>query len=96
MKPLNLNEEQLQELEAFARLHFSLKSLAILLQLPFEQLQEEMQQEASVVRLAICRGRLLTEAKLRKTTFDLAENGSTPALNSALQVIQDCRLEDLL
>lgn len=95
MNTLNLNEEQLKELEEFAMLHFSLKQLAILVGIELELLQQEMEQDESLVRLAIQRGRLLSEAKLRKTTLDLAENGSSPALTAALKLILDRKMEDI-
>ena len=93
---MHLNPAELKDLEEFASLFFSTPELAILLQQPLSYLKAEMQNPDSPVAAAIQRGRLLQEAKIRKSIIDLATQGSSPAQAIVLKLIQEFKISEAL
>ena len=85
---MNLNEEQLKEIEEYAGLMFTIKEIAIIMNLSYSDLKEEVKNENGNVYLSFKKGRLLIEAKIRKSIFDLAEDGSSPAQSLSLDLIK--------
>lgn len=90
---MDMSKEQLQELEAFAELLFSLSELEVLMdkdQGSFVQAVEE----GNEVGRAIERGRLRTEAKIRKGVLELAQGGSGSAQQQAAEYAKSMRVQD--
>ena len=83
---MQLNEVQLQELEEFASLLMSPDDIATILQISAESLRKEIKSKEGPIYTAFVRGKLITEAALRKTTINFAKQGSTPALTAALKL----------
>ncbi len=93
---MNLNEEQLKEIEEYAGLMFTIKEIAIIMNLSCSDLKKEVQNENGNVYLSFKKGRLLIEAKIRKSIFDLAEDGSSPAHSLSLDLIKKAKMDDIL
>jgi hypothetical protein len=60
------------QIEEFATLQFTDKEIATVMQLPVMDMVNKFSK-------AIDRGRLLAEAEVRKSVYELAKQGSTPA-----------------
>lgn len=73
-----LNKEQIAEVEEMASLFFSEAEILVIVGLT---------EVCPTFRNAFKRGRLLREAKVRKSIFTLAESGSSPAQTIAMKII---------
>ncbi len=82
---MNLNSEQLTELEEFASLLMSPEEIATILEIDRAELKKEIKSESGPVYTAFIKGKLKTEAALRKATIKFAQQGSTPALASSMK-----------
>lgn len=83
---MQLSDEQLKELEEFAGLLMSPEEIAIILEIEPAHLKKEIKSASGPVYTAFIRGKLKTEALLRKTTIQFAKQGSTPALTASLKL----------
>jgi len=90
-----MTEELLAELEEMAGLMFSKKEISCILEIPLCDLREILDDQTGEANQAFIRGRLKQEANIRKSIFDLAANGSSPAQAFAFKLIENAKLEDL-
>ena len=77
----------LTEVEQLAGLQFPADQVAVIMGVPLEQYEHDVE-----FTTAMRRGVLIKEAQLRKTIFEHAENGSSPAQVLALQLIVDAKV----
>ena len=75
-----MTEEELKQLEEFAQLYLTLGELELLMERPEGSFTDALESQNEIGR-AIMRGRLITKAKLRQKTRELAIGGSSPALD---------------
>ena len=75
-----LTKEQISEIETFASLFFTDAEIMIIVGI------EDIDQ---TFKNSVKRGRLLGEAKIRKSIFDMAESGSGPAQTMAMKIMQN-------
>lgn len=88
-------EELLQQVEEFAGLMFSRDEIADIIDIDRQRFTEMVTDKEDDVQKAFRRGRLLREAQVRKSIFDLAGNGSSPAQAFAAKLIENAKMEDL-
>lgn len=91
-----LNDAELEQLQANASLMFTIKEIAIILQVDPAQLKYQVTTENTPEFASFQRGRLEAEGKIRKSIYDLALNGSSPAQSQFLQLIENSKLDDAL
>jgi hypothetical protein len=91
---MNLSESQLTELELYSSYMFTVEEIAVIIQVNPAELAGKIKDKASTPYLAFARGRLKMEAELRKSIFDLAKNGSSPAQSYAMKLIEKAKLDD--
>jgi len=96
MKEIILSEEDLKQLEANARLMFSIAEIALIIMLPVEQLKKRIDDAATPEHASFHKGRLEAEAKIRQSIYDLAMNGSSPAQTQFLSIIENAKLDDAI
>lgn len=89
MSLLNLTEEQLGMLEEMGSVFFNHKQCAIVLQVSFNELQNDMLNDQSAAYQAYERGRLQTLLEVRKNAIAMARNGSSPAQNLVEKMLSD-------
>lgn len=89
---VQLNDEQKTEIEELASLFFTDEEIVVIMQLPEDTLQRL---NVDDFYLPFKRGRLKKEAELRKSIFNLAVNGSSPAQILATQIIKDSELKNI-
>lgn len=91
-----LTSNELVQLEEHASLMFSIGEIALILGFPVKELRSLISDKGSPEYVHFHRGRLLAEAKIRKSIYDLANNGSSPAQTQFLELIDDAKLDDAL
>jgi hypothetical protein len=87
-----LTKEQQTEIEELASLFFTDEEIVVIMQLPEDTLQRV---NVDDFYLPFKRGRLKKEAELRKSIFNLAVNGSSPAQILATQIIKESELKNI-
>lgn len=88
---MNLSEEELKELAAFAELMFSDYQLAEIFEVPAARFKAEMMMESSAVRRTVNAARYKVEASLRKAQIEMALRGSTPAGTACNELLTKMR-----
>jgi hypothetical protein len=92
---IELTKELLAEMETMASLMFTKKEIAFFLELSASDFREILDDGADEPYKLFMRGRLKQEANVRKSIFDLASNGSSPAQAFAFRLIENAKLDDL-
>ncbi|WP_338814071.1 hypothetical protein V9L05_01355 [Bernardetia sp. Wsw4-3y2] len=90
----NLTQEQKKDIEDFAAVYFSHEQICIALELDLDEFQSDYDNEGEIYRI-VQKGKLQRLYKQRKMIFELAENGSTPAQQMAMKIIEAQSLEEL-
>lgn len=96
MKEIILSEDDLKQLEANARLMFSIAEIALIIMIPCDELKRRIDDAASPEHAFFHKGRLEAEAKIRQSIYDLAMNGSSPAQTQFLGIIENAKLDDAI
>lgn len=92
----SLSEEDLVQLEENAKLMFSIEEISIILNVKLDFLKFMITEPGSPEYLRFKKGRLEAEASIRKSIFDLANNGSSPAQTQMLALIESAKISDVL
>lgn len=91
---MKLSEEKLKEIEGFASLFYSIKDIAIILELKENELMLDYRNKESDVYKRYMKGFLTTEGAIRKSEIGLAKRGSTPAQESIKKYISNARVDN--
>ncbi len=91
---MKLTETQIREVQDFAACFFSPGEIGIIMNLGEQWCQMQMTSETDF-RKAYYKGRLISEAELRKPIFELAKKGSAPAQALAIQIVASSYLKDV-
>lgn len=83
-----MTEEKRIEVELMAGLFFTRPEVMIITGIPEESSAVEMAE----FDLAFEKGRLMAEAEIRKSIFEHAKNGSSPAQQMATKIMEDTKL----
>ncbi len=90
-----ITEVLLAEIEEYAGLMFSKQEIAAIVEVPEEEFCDLLSDKNTPVWKAFQRGRLIKEGTVRKSIFDLASNGSSPAQSFAVKLIDNAKMDDL-
>ena len=90
-----IDEELLEELSFYAGLMFSKKEIAFILEFTFDEFRELLEDDSSPAAKNLLVGRLKKESEVRKSIFDLASNGSSPAQAFAMKLIENAKMDDI-
>lgn len=91
---MELREEFLVQIEEYAAALFSPDEIALILDFDKEEFRLLMVAKTSAYN-RYHKGRLLTEAKVRKAIIDLATKGSSPAQILATELIKQAKLNEV-
>ena len=83
-----LTDEQLSELQDHAGSFLSVRELAIILQVDYLALWQELNRPDSPAAKVFQRERLLMKSRIRRGILELAAAGSDPAQSKALRLIE--------
>lgn len=89
-----LDAKLLEEIEAQAKLQFTNRQLATIAGIYYPHFLEMMEDENSPLCVAVTRGRLMAEAEVRKSIFELARSGSKDAQQMALNYFENLEIDN--
>jgi hypothetical protein len=92
---MNLTTEQLKQVEELAELFFTPGDIALIIEADKDKFCRSCVLHGKI-RKAFDKGRLLGEAKIRKSIKELAENGSAPAQQLILKIKQESELRNII
>lgn len=81
------SDEEIATTEELARLFFTPREIALMLQVSFDDVQTQMDAATGPIYEAFQRGRLQSEVDLRKGILQLAKAGSSPAQTMAMGLL---------
>jgi hypothetical protein len=85
---MSKDPELLKDAEVWAELFFSAEELADLLGLSVDEVRVAISEPDSELGAVIRKGRLLSQAELRRSILKLAKQGSGPAQAEALRLLK--------
>jgi hypothetical protein len=92
---IEITPNLLSEIEHYAALMFSRSEIAIILELDPGDFDKLLHNKDGDPFKSFQKGRLKKEAMIRKSIFELAENGSSPAQSFAIKLIENAKMDDL-
>lgn len=87
-----LTEKELETLTLASEAMMTDEELCTMLQIDIDEYIMEMNDHNSILYTTIVRGRLTSEAKVRKSIIDCAAQGSSPAQSLAIKLIESEKL----
>jgi hypothetical protein len=108
MNELHLKEEQKEEIEALAGLRFPPEIIAVIMEIDIatflknygykdydiNKILDKYNAQSELFK-TVERGRLRAEAEVRKSIFDMAKAGSSPAQSMVREMIKESQIRDL-
>ena len=92
---MTLSHEQLDEVENFAGLFFTIEEVAEILQLDKDKIIQAYNNPESEFYKLYKKGYLISESKIRKCILDLALRNSSPAQDAIKKIAKDTRNKNL-
>lgn len=86
--------EILEQVTEYGKLLFSVGEVAMIVGIGPDKAKMWMHNELHPFTMAYFRGRLMTEAEVRKTTITLAKQGSTPAVEQVKKYLRDSNVNN--
>ena len=90
-----MNEELLAQLQEMSSLMLTRKDIATILEISQDDFNEFLMDKQGEPWKHFQSGRMKTIAQVRKSIFELASNGSSPAQTEAMRLIRDAQMDDL-
>jgi hypothetical protein len=90
-----MNEQLLAQLEEMSSLMLAKKDIATILEIDQEDFNDFLSDKLADPWKRFQSGRMKTIAQVRKSIFELASNGSSPAQMEAMRLIRDAQMDDL-
>lgn len=108
MNEIQLSEEQKEEIELLAGLWFPVEIIAVIMEIDvalflrhygyneetISQILHKYNAQSELFK-TVERGRLKAEAEVRKSIFDMAKAGSSPAQSMAKEIIRESQIREL-
>jgi hypothetical protein len=103
-----MTEDKLNIVEELSGLYFDLIEIAIIMQLPLAEflkengwteraiLQAQREYPSSEVALRVAKGKLQKDYIVRKSIFEMAENGSSPAQQQVIKLMEKAVIKQKL
>lgn len=92
---MDFTEDQINEIEKLAGLNYTVKQIAMYLDIPPGDLQEQFDDPDSDFRYHFDRGRLIAQAKIDMQTQQSAENGNLTAAQTLEKIRQARHFETM-
>lgn len=92
---IEITPNLLSEIEHYASLMFTKSEIATILEVEPKDFDMLLSDRDGKPFKSFQRGRLKKEAMIRKSIFELAENGSSPAQSFAIKLIENAKMDDL-
>ena len=89
-----MTDEQLSALEEYAGLFFTKREIAVVLACPLPWLEDRIADETTPEYAAYHRGRIIAEAKVRKSILQHATQGSSVAQEQMRKIIRENHIDE--
>ena len=89
MSKINYSEEVLSQIEQFASIYLKISDIAVILDVPAEQLREDIADRSTEVSKRYHKGKAASKVKLLHQEMQLAYVGSPLALENAQKNLMD-------
>jgi hypothetical protein len=89
MSKINYSEEVLSQIEQFASIYLKISDIAVILDVPAEQLREDIADRTTEVSRRYRKGKAASKVKLLHQEMQLAYVGSPLALENAQKNLMD-------
>jgi hypothetical protein len=89
-----ISNEILEQITEYGRLLFSVEEVALIVGIDPQKAKEYTYNKKHAFTTAYLKGRLMTEAEVRKTTITLAKQGSTPAVEQVKKYLRDSNVNN--
>ena len=86
---MNYSEDVLQEIEKYASIFLPISDMAVILDIPADQLREDIKDRQNEASKAYLRGKIASKVKLHAQEMQLAQVGSPLALENAAKNLLD-------
>ena len=86
---MNYSPNVLEQIEKFASIFLPISDMAVILDIPAEQLREDIKNRSTLVAQAYLRGKASSKVKLHTQEMQLAQVGSPLALENAAKNLLD-------
>jgi hypothetical protein len=90
---MTIDKKLLIQVEELSSLFFTLHEIAVILGVPEDDCVTLINDQEVIKRAE--KGRLLTEATVRKNVFDLAKSGSSNAQTLAVKIMDDFNVKNI-
>lgn len=92
---MNLNTEQLAMIEKLGAAFFSVKEVAIVLEVSLHDLKKQLSDVNSPAYKKYFKGKYTSELELRESIIKMAKRGSNPAQKMLLEILQSTNLANI-
>lgn len=90
-----MTDSQLTEIERLAGLFMKPSDIAIILGIPEAEFRDALSDKKSMCFNRYQKGKLLSEAELRKSVITMAKQGSSPAQSLASKLIDEMNMDEI-
>ena len=90
-----MTEDLLAQIEEMSSLMLGKNDIATLLELDPDEFVNILEDKAGEAWKRFQTGRMKTITQVRKSIFELAANGSSPAQTEAMKIIRESKMEDI-
>ncbi|MGB4775703.1 MAG: hypothetical protein WBP45_11050 [Daejeonella sp.] len=92
---MKLNDDQLTEIERLSGLFMKPGDISTIIGISKSEFGEMLKEQGSPAYQAYYRGKLLSEAEVRKSIITMAKQGSSPAQTLANKLLEDMNIDEL-
>ena len=92
---IELTDDLLAQLEEMSSLMLNKNDIATLLELDPDEFSNVLDDKSGEAWKRFQTGRMKTITQVRKSIFELAANGSSPAQTEAMKIIRESKMEDI-
>lgn len=93
---MQLNKETLEKVERMGAAAFTAKEMAVVLELPPDDVKAWLNDENHALSRAYNKGLLMRQLEVRERIFKDAKNGSSPAQAMAVKLLEGAAIHKLL
>ena len=90
-----MTEDLLAQIEEMSSLMLNKNDIATMLELDPDEFVNVLEDKAGEAWKRFQTGRMKTITQVRKSIFELAANGSSPAQTEAMKIIRESKMEDI-
>lgn len=92
---MDLTPEQIEEIEMLAGINYTVRKIAMYLDIPPKELQKEFENKESIFRYHYDRGKLISQAQIDMANMQRAKGGNQTAIQQFEKIRQNRHFETM-